>query len=244
MLCTLLLTGASKPKSITISDNPTIADALEIFKSLANMKSVYDKVETKPTINDALEVLKYLAGMGILLNIPEPVKTFDVFEMRGNPPRQTFFDDGISYEKWQKERLERLAPLLIEEKQFHDAKVNAIVSAKKIDKIEIRQFDKTIEKMLYFETTDTNIISKWVDLVGKIKVTAVSTGRQIGSPPGIYFYIDGRPLYLGNMSSGHIDIDGKNWLDISLRIDNFSKLSEIFIDVRKEMGIPEHLIWD
>jgi len=70
MLCTLLLTGASKPKSITISDNPTIGDALEIFKSLANMKSVYDKYETKPTINDALEILKKLAGMGIKVELP------------------------------------------------------------------------------------------------------------------------------------------------------------------------------
>jgi len=46
----------------------TITDALEILKSLADMKSIYDKSQVKPTIGDALEVLKYLAGIA-----PRPV---------------------------------------------------------------------------------------------------------------------------------------------------------------------------
>jgi len=66
--CTMIMpVGANKPDT----DNEvkiTITDAMEIFKHLARMDSIYNNIKVSPTIADAMGVLKYLARIS-----PRPI---------------------------------------------------------------------------------------------------------------------------------------------------------------------------
>lgn len=128
--------------------------------------------------------------------------------------------------------------ILKAEKKIYDEAVEKIISAEKISKMEMscsNQGDRYI-----LETTNTEIIDKWVDLVSSFKTTAVPFNPKTGAGYSLYFYVDDLRIGIGGgFVGGNIYIKGENQMDVMITIDNIADLRDKFDELHTLMGFPK-----
>ena len=127
-----------------------------------------------------------------------------------------------------------------EQKDFSE-KVKRLTSAEKVDKMILQSGMITADgyKEYQLETTDQERISKWVNLMQRLKTTPLPIEFLGGGSYELAFVVAGKKIELGIFYSDTINVYGENNLAVMLRIDNYDDLYSTFKELEKEMGYPK-----
>lgn len=122
----------------------------------------------------------------------------------------------------------------VAQKEISD-KISHVVNTTKIDKVELCSGTKSV---YYLDSANSSMISAWVALVKKMKVSAIPfnpTGGTLGYD--LSFYIDGKAVTIGSsFTDGNIYTDSKR---VMYTIDNYAELKSEFQTLQKKMGFPK-----
>lgn len=130
---------------------------------------------------------------------------------------------------------------LEKEQEIFPEKVNRLTSAKKIERLVLKSGVITADgyKEYQLESTDQEYISKWVNLMKNLKITAVPFEYMIGGGYALTFEIAGEKIEFGLFQGDTIAVYGENNLAVMLHINNYDELYSTFKELEKEMGYPK-----
>lgn len=138
------------------------------------------------------------------------------------------------------------AAQIAEEQRSYNEKCAEILSAKKIDRVEMHSAipsygsDAPMEEYT-LETVNAVMIAQWIQIMEDMEVKAVAmnpTGGSMGY--SLSFFIDGKEIHIGGgFVDGNIYVGGANSTSVMLKIINYNEMRDVLRQLEEDMGFPK-----